>query len=426
MYPTPLRRASVIAVAVCAGGGIAGAVVVATPAAEATAGSRGRPTHYAMTAAADVGHVRQFRTPPPPTSGAVGARVVCTNRTRQRDTGAAADVDLRGVAVHDVRSTAWTSRVGRKTVSSSQSTIGRVEVADPSIGTVTITGIGSLSQAWHGRHGFHHASRATLSSIVLHPLSGDDVSYPLPQPGQPVTIEDTIRVGIGRGEGYETAHGAFARLDAVSVRLLDETFTKFQLGHTQSRIQGGVGHQLYGGISLPALGHDADGELGSARDSVETVPCVGSGGKLSGGTVYGRMLSDSVSARKVESYQRSGPDAGGQPQVFVRSDIRRVDIDGGIEVFGIHGRARSAHTRHGYHLSAYGSVVRRVEFNGVRVQMRRGTPVNVGGVAVLTPLIVTRDRGSIEVTALRVRMLDGSGQVFDLGFARAALRPSGV
>ncbi len=64
--------------------------------------------------------------------------------------------------------------------------------------------------------------------------------------------------------------------------------------------------------------------------------------------------------------------------------------------------------------------------NGERVPLHGRDAVNVGGIAVLKPRIVTKDDGSIEVTALRVTMLDGSGQVFDLGYARASLRPSGV
>jgi hypothetical protein len=417
------RRFPLIALAVAAG---SAGLAVAPSADAAVGGSRGRPTHYAMTAAADVGHVLQFQTPPPPTNGAVGARVVCTNRVGQRDTETAVSVDLRGVAIHDATSVAWTSRVGHKTVASSRETIGRVDVVEPSIGTVTLSGIGSLSQVWHGRHGFRHVSRATLGSIVLHPLSGDDVTYPVPTPGHPVTIEDAVRVGVGRAEGNRTEHGALARLDAVSVRLLNETLTKFKLGHSQARIQGGVGRQLYGGIALPGLGHDSSGPLDSARKSVETVPCVGSGGGLSGNTVYGRSLSDTVTARRVAAYQRSGPDAAGRPTAFVKSEIRKVTIEGGLEIFGIHGHARSIWSNRGYLLSGRGSVVRRVMLNGTRVPLHGRDPVNVGGIAILRPLIVKKDKGSIEVTALRVTMLDGSGQVFDLGFARATLRPSGL
>jgi hypothetical protein len=218
-----------------------------------------------------------------------------------------------------------------------------------------------------------------------------------------------------------------SRLDAVSVRLLNETFTKFSLGHSQARIQGGVGDQMYGGIALPGLGHDANGALESARKVVETVPCVGSGGKLSGSTVIGSTLSDTVSARRVAAYQRSGPSAGGRPRVEVTSAIRKVTIDGGLEIFGIQGHARSSRARHGgYVLSSRGSVVRRVMLNGSRVPLHGRDPVNVGGIAILRPLIVTKTRGTIDVTALRVTMLDGSGQVFDLGFARATLRPSGL
>ncbi len=325
-----LRRSSLVALAVATAG--ASALTVAA-AGGAAVEPRGRPTHYAMTAAADVGHVLQFQTPPPPTNGAVGARVVCTNRGGQRDTAVAAGVALLDVSLLDATSVAWTSRSGGRTVASSRATIGRVNVDEPSIGTVTLADIGSLTQVWHGRHGFHRAAHATLGSIVLHPLSGDDVSYPVPQPGQSVTIENAVRVGVGLPEGTQTAHGARGLVDAVTVRLLNQTFTKFKLGHSQARIQGGVGEQLYGGIALPGLGHDASGPLDSARDSVETVPCVGSGGGISGGTVIGRTLSDTVTAHRVAAYQRSGPDPTGRPRVFLKSEIRKVTIDGGLEIW---------------------------------------------------------------------------------------------
>jgi hypothetical protein len=416
------RRLLSITLVVAAG---ASGLVTVFPA-HAEGAGRGRPTHFAMTAAADVGHVLQFQTAPPPTNGTVGARVVCANRTRQRDEAAAASVDMLGVSIHDVRSVAWTSRTGGKTVSSSRATIGSVDIVDPSIGTVTVSGIVSLSQAWHGRHGFHQASHPSVTSIVLHPLSGDDVTYPVPEPGHSVTIEDTIRVGVGRIEGGRTEHSAWSDVDAVTVLPLNGPFTKFKLAHSQARLQGGVGEQIYGGIALPVLGHDANGPLDSARDSVETVPCVGSGGALSGGTGIGRTLSDTVTARRVGGYQRSGPDSGGRPTVVVISEIRKVTIDGGIEIWGIRGRAASIRSRDGYRLSSHGTVVRRVLFNGERVRLLGRDSVNVGGIAVLEPRIVKRSKGTIELTALRVTMLDGSGQVFDLGFARATLRPSGL
>jgi hypothetical protein len=416
------RRLLSITLAVAAGS----SGLVAVCPAQAEAAGRGRPTHFAMTAAADVGHVLQFRTPPPPTSGAVGARVVCANRTGQRDEAAAARVDMLDVSIHDARSVAWTSRTGGKTTSSSRATIGSVDIVDPSIGTVTVSGIVSLSQAWHGRHGFHQTSRPTLGSIVLHPLSGDDVAYPIPEPGHSVTIEDAIRVGVGRVKASRTEHGARAELDAVTIRPLNDTFTRFKLAHSQARLQAGVGAQLYGGIALPGLGHDASGLLESARDSVETVPCVGSGGRLSGGSTSGRTLSDTVVARDVAAYQRSGPDSGGRPTVVVLSKLRKVTIDGGIEIWGIHGRAASTRARGGYVLSSHGTVVRRVLYNGERVRLLGHDSVNVGDIAVLEPRIVKRSKGTIEVTALRVTMLDGSGQVFDLGYARAVLRPSGL
>jgi hypothetical protein len=416
------RRVLSITLVIAAGSSGLAAVLPA----QAEGGSRGRPTHFAMTAAADVGRVLQFQTQPPPTSGAVGARVVCANRTGQRDEAAAADVDMLGVSIHDARSVAWTSRTGGKTVSSSRATIGSVDIVDPSIGTVTLSGIVSLSQAWHGRHGFHQSSHPTLASIVLHPRSGDDVTYPVPEPGHSVTIEDTIRVGVGRVEGGRTEHSAWAQVDAVTIRPLSGAFRKFKLAHSQARLQGGVGEQIYGGIALPGLGHDASGLLDSARDSVETVPCVGSGGGLSGGTGIASTLSDTVTARRVGAYQRSGLDSGGRPRVVVISEIRKVTIDGGIEIWGIHGRAASSRSRDGYVLSRHGSVVRRVLFNGERVRLLGRDSVKVGDIAVLEPLVVKKSKGSIEVTALRVTMLDGSGQVFDLGFARATLRPSGL
>jgi hypothetical protein len=102
-------------------------------------------------------------------------------------------------------------------------------------------------------------------------------------------------------------------------------------------------------------------------------------------------------------------------------------IAGGLEIRGIHGRASSIHSeRHRYLLSSRGSVVRSVLLNGERVRLHGRDPVNLGGIAILKPLIVTRSHGTIEVTPLRVTMLDGSGEVFDLGFARATLRPSGL
>jgi hypothetical protein len=265
-----------------------------------------------------------------------------------------------------------------------------------------------------------------LGAVVLHPESGEDVAYPVPQPGHSVTIEDVVRVGVEQPHGYDGKRIATVQLNAVRVRLLSQPWAMFHLAHSTARLRGGVGDQIYGGVARPGLGHDASGLLPSARSSHQEVPCLGSRNFRSGGSVYGRDLSDSVSARKVAAYQRSGLTASGRARVAVFSKIRKVTIDGRLEIFGVHGRAISKQSADGYVLSGRGTSVRDVKLDGVPVQLHGRDPVRVDGIAVLQPRIVSKVRGSIEVTALRVRLLDGSGEVFDLGFARATLRPSGV
>jgi hypothetical protein len=187
---------------------------------------------------------------------------------------------------------------------------------------------------------------------------------------------------------------------------------------------------VYGGSAFATKLTALDDILTSGRTVPTSVPCVGTDGAWTDNQASDTDLSGNLLASGLTSRQQSGPTApGGRPEVTTSSRVGLADLGDGLLVQVVKARAHVMRTATGYETDIAGTSIGGITYNGEEQTFPEGEDViEIPGVATLQRAIVTEGPRSISVVGLRVTLLDGSQAVgvLDLGYAKAALQPSGV
>ncbi|MBA3265793.1 MAG: hypothetical protein H0T14_05385, partial [Nocardioidaceae bacterium] len=116
----------------------------------------------------------------------------------------------------------------------------------------------------------------------------------------------------------------------------------------------------------------------------------------------------------------------GNPTAFERGKVGRLNVlDGTIVVRGVVGKANVKLVGNKARKNVKGTTITEVLFNGRLINVSGNDTIKLGSVATLQPRIVKRTKYGIEVTALRVTLLNRSVEL-NLGHAKVAIRPSGL
>jgi hypothetical protein len=356
--------------------------------------------------------------------------VACTNKAGVSSANTETDGDLGdGVAFHGAATRAWTSRSGDTVSTWSRHHINQVTVAGSPLGDLRLEDLVSRSHAWHDSSGFHGTSSSSLGAIVLEPAVGEPQTFPVPSPGQSVTVPGVAEITLGVGDTNVTADGADTNVSALRVRTLFSD-SNARLAQTHAGIEDGAKTALYRGTAYATSLTAVDDLLTNGRTVSTSVPCVGTDGNWTDNHLSDTDLSGSMLASGLSSRQQSGLTAPGQrPEVTTASRAGLVDLGDGLLVRAVKARAHVMKTATGYRRDIAGTSVGGITFNGEEQEFPEGENVmEIPGVAKIERAIVTRGPRSIEVTGLRVTLLDGTQAVgvLDLAFAKARLVPSGT
>lgn len=181
-------------------------------------------------------------------------------------------------AINGIRSHSWTT-AHQGTVSSwASNKIHSVVLADLPAGTLKLSGIVARSHVWHDAQGYHSAGTTSLAAIKLDTGAGV-VNFPVPAPGQTVTVP-----GVGsikRGDPVETADSKHAAVNSNALVLTQQSSgSKTNIAHAFARIDanphGGIFHGSAYSSKLTAL----DGTIKSGATSLRVMPCTGTRGQL--------------------------------------------------------------------------------------------------------------------------------------------------
>jgi hypothetical protein len=383
------------------------------------------PTAYSLEAS---GYTSRVKGGDVPTGSDKAAYTVvsCTNKAGLSNTNSQAEGDAgNGLVFQDASTRAWTAKSGDRVSAWSRNHIEQVTLADTPTGDLVLQNLTSTSHAWHDATGFHSQSTSTLGSITFSPTVGEDQSIPVPSPGQSVTIPGVADIGLGAGNDKVGDAGATTGIDAVRVDTLFSDTTTF-LGHARAWVTDEVKNQLFGGSAF-ATKSTVLGVLTSGRTVPTSVPCVGTKGNWTTNRADEATLSDQANGSALMSRQRSGMTApGGRPEVTTISRVGLVDLGGGLLLHAVKAQAHVMKTPSGYSTDIDGTSIGSITYNGTEQPFPDDTnAMEIPGVAHFGRAIVERGLRSIAITGLRVTMLDGTGAVYDLAFAKALLHPKG-
>lgn len=383
------------------------------------------PTSYALAASGYASRVEGGSVPVD--SGATAFQAIgCTNQAGLSKTNTQATVRLPGIGrLSAARTRVWTTDLAGVTTAQGRDSISKVVFADTGLGSVSLDGIVSRSQAFHDEAGFHAKTRASLGSITL-TLLGVETHFPVPAPGQSVTIPGVATITVGAGINTETANSAEATLDAVTVELIP-TGTTVHLAHSHAQIQDGIQSAVFGGSSygtqMKVIG--GIGQIGQTPRIV--MPCQGTNGKLRVRNIASVALPPVGSVDGLSASQSAAQTAT-TANAMERGEAAKATLAGGaLVITGIRGQANASYTTGSSVLrDASGTTLAKVVFNGQVLRFPRTGPLVIPGVASLTPKLVRRIHDGIDVTALQITLLDGSGAIINLGHAKVRITPSGL
>lgn len=395
---------------------------IAPASAQTADGSAGRvktPTKFALKAAGYGTRVEGGMLPAG--SGTTGYQVIgCTNKAGIVRKNYEALATLPGLGkVESVKTRTWTKiRPEKDEVSVySMHSVAKVVLG----GQLEITAVNSLSRAFHNRSGFHTETTTSIGGISV---AGQ--SFPIPTPDQPLTIPGLATIAIGDHHERSDKKSAYASANAVRIELIP-TATRVRIAHSAARMGGGVTIGLFKGQSNGTQVRALDDLVKSGPTPLSYIPCQGTDGEIRTKSLASVDLAGQIVVGAVENRQM-GKQTKARAQGFEESRIASINLGNQLVVNAI--KARANVTR-----LAGGRVIRNINGTSIGEIIVNGSPqaipdpgqaIKIPGVLSLETNVITKTKQGIDVVAVRITLLDGTGAVVDLGHARLAIKKSGI
>lgn len=402
-----------------------GLLLVDTAASATSAHPLAEPTSYALSASGYASRLQGGGVPAD--SGPTAFQVIgCTNLAGLSKTNTQASINLSGLGtLSGAKTHVWTTRQNGVVSAWARNTITDADFFDTGLGSLNLHAIVSQSRAYHSDSGFHAKTTAKLGSITL-TVAGVPTNFPVPAPGETLTIPGVAKITVGVGNRSKTNHGAEATIDSVTVLLIPSD-TTVTLGHTHAQIHDGILSALFSGFSygvqMTIVG--GAGDVGQTPRLV--MPCQGTNGQVRIRSIADVDLSPLGTVHGVSASQYADQTQN-SAEAWERGKAGKTTLAGGtLVITGVVGRAHATLTTGSpVQKDAKGTTLAKVVFNGEVLQFPNNGPLVIDGVASLQPKLVHRTRNSISVTALQITLLDGSGATINLGHAKVKIIPSGL
>ena len=349
----------------------------------------------------------------------------CSTRTGVHRENHVVEGALPGLGTaSDIRTDVWTRRGGGGVHSFSENRIAKLTLAQTPLGSLEITALDSLSHTWHNARGFHATTRTSIGGIALVLPGGVTQQQQLPLPGQPLEIPGVATIEVGTSVHRANAHAGIAAANALKITF-PATGSSVKVAHSSSRVLDGVKHGTFHGSSAASRASGGDGTITGGPQPLSLMGCQGTGGKLTTKTLADLDLGDQVVLQGGRSQQR-GTQRRHKSVAMERGSLGTISLGGGrLVIKGVVGQANVTRTDSGRTTtSSAGTSVGSIVVDGQVQQLPTGgRTLEVPGLAQVLPGTVHRTRHGIAVVALRIKLLDGTLASFDLGVAKASIRP---
>jgi hypothetical protein len=420
-----LRAALVIAttaLALVATAGVAPASLAAKPQDQ---GKPPKATPYAFRAISYGTRVRGGQIPA--SSGTTSYQAIaCTNRLGTGKENQVATVDLPGLGqVHGVRATTGTTGSGDNVSTYATHEIANLSLDVPDVLSLQIKAIQVSSVASHDASGYHATTDVKVAHIVLAVANQPVVDLPIPKPGAPVVIPGLLSISIGKEKRVTTPSSAVAKAEGLTIQVIP-THTSVRVAHTATKLDTGIKRGLFFG-KANATQVKALGDLvRSGPQPLQVIPCQGTGGK-----VRSKSLA-AVSIPGVLQVTAAGAAASGKQDKkrasgYTSAQVAHADVLNGLLVLdAIRAKAHVVRTKHDVKVDTDGTTIGSILLNGQPISLDALDDLEIPGVLTVDTNVVTKKKAGVEVVAVRITLLNGSGAVIDLAHAQLDIAGSGL
>jgi len=363
----------------------------------------------------------------PASSGTTSYQAIgCTNAVGVDKTNVVASVEIPGLGTAKGVSTRnWTERSNGVHSSYATHDIAKIVLSEDSFGELALKGLSSLSRAYHDTAGFHATTRTEVASLTYTPTNGSPQVLAIPAPGSPVIIPGVVEIRVGSEKTRVDANGAKARADVLDVTLLP-TDTRVRVAHTGAKLNRGVKRGLFAGFSAATQVRALDDLVRSGPQPHTRMPCQGTMGKEKGKDVASVDLSPLLQVGAASTRQL-GQQRPGKANGYELARVASIDLgDGALVITGIQGRANVVRTRDGVTFDTDGTRFLTATANGTDYSFPELDGLTIPGLVRIETGVTHEFKSGVEVVAVRLTMLDGSGAVVDLGHAKLLIAGSGL
>jgi hypothetical protein len=350
----------------------------------------------------------------------------CTNVAGANKSNSIASVDLPSLGeVQGVKARAWTERANGVHSSYSTHEIARIVLHEDSFGQLAIKGLSSTARAYHDAQGFHGTTETSVASLVYTPTNGSPQVLAVPKPNQPIVIPGVLEIHLGAEKTRTSSNHAKAIADALLVKLLP-TNTRVKIAHSAAQIARGVKRGLFAGLAAATEVRALNNLVRSGPQPLTRMPCQGTQGKVKGKDVAAVDLSPLIEVGAASTRQM-GQQRPNRAFGYEEARIAQVNLgDGQLVITGIRGRANVERTRQGVTFNSKGTTIGSATVNGTEYSFPELDGLSIPGLVEIDTNVVTEMKSGLDVVAVRLTLLDGTGAVIDLGHARLLIAGSGL
>ena len=348
----------------------------------------------------------------------------CTNAVGVDKTNDVASVEIPGLGTaKGVTTRNWTERRNGVHSSYSMHDIAKVVIGESSFGELAIKGLSSYSRAYHDAKGFHATTKTEVASIVFTPSGGSPQVLAIPTPGQPLVIPGVLEIRLGSEKRLVNANLARASADVLDVRLVP-TDTRVRVAHTGANIARGVKRGLFAGFAAATQVSALNNLIRSGPQPSTRMPCQGTQGKVRAEGVASVDLAPLLEVGAASTRQM-GKQRPGKANGYELARVASVDLGAGqLVITGIQGKANVVRTREGLKADTKGTTVLSATVNGTEYSFPELDGLSIPGLVEIETGVVKKFKSGIEVIAVRLTLLDGTGAVVDLGHAKLLIADS--
>lgn len=349
------------------------------------------------------------------------ADISCADKTGIDRVNKIASVQLKGLGtVRGVYSRVWTTRKGDTYAANSRHEIAGITLVQSSIGRLEISGLESDARAWHNSSGFHAATHTQTAGIKLTLPNGKGLNLQLPSVGHPVTVPGVLKLELGSAVRHKDKHHILVRANSLKITLLP-TNTEVRLAQTRAGINDGIKTGVFGGYGAGLQATVLNPIISTGRVPNQPMPCQGTDGKVkmratASVNLPGVATISGVSAHQMANQNKAKNKAWG----YQRADVASVSLLGGrVEVTGVRGRVNV--TRIGNRLTQRnitGTRTLSLTLDGKEVKLPAlGKLLTIGNLLSVKEGVKRKIADGMEVIALQIKLLDGTGATINLGVA---------